>query len=83
MARVARGAASSVGVLMPYTAKQNRVFRAIAHGWRPRKGSLASISQGEAAKMADEGVKRNVDHEIGRAIKHVRRKHKLMRSMGK
>lgn len=42
---------------MPYTRKQNKVFRAIAHGWHPNKGSLASISQGEAAKMAAEGVK--------------------------
>lgn len=43
---------------MPYTKKQNKVFRAIEHGWKPDKGSLASISQSEAAKMAAEGVKR-------------------------
>ena len=68
---------------MPYTAKQNRIFRAIEHGWRPRKGSLASISQGEAAKMADEGVKGDVDHEIGRTIKSIRRKHRISRVMEK
>lgn len=43
---------------MPYSKRQNRTFRAIAHGWRPDKPSLASISQSEAAKMAAEGVKR-------------------------
>jgi len=43
---------------VPYTKKQNRVFRAIEHGWQPKKGSLASISQSEAAKMASEGIKR-------------------------
>jgi len=42
---------------MPWSKKQNKVFRAIAHGWHPDKGSLASISQSEAAKMAAEGVK--------------------------
>lgn len=47
---------------MPYTEKQNRVFRAIEHGWHPDKGSLASISQDEAAKMASEGIKRGVEH---------------------
>lgn len=51
---------------MPYTEKQNRVFRAIAHGWHPRKGSLKSISQGEAAKMAAEGIKRDVDGAVRR-----------------
>jgi len=68
---------------MPYTAKQNRIFRAIEHGWHPRKGSLASISQGEAAKMADEGVKGNLDRQIGRTIKHMRRKHRISRSIEK
>lgn len=45
---------------MPYTAKQNRVFRAISHGWKPKKGSLKTISQGEAEKMASEGIKKRV-----------------------
>ena len=50
---------------MPYTAKQNRVFRAIAHGFKPSKGSLKSISQAEAKKMAAEGVKRSVSTARG------------------
>lgn len=59
---------------MPYTEKQNRVFRAIAHGWHPDKGSLANISQDEASKMASEGVKHSVaqaktKHDVKRALK--------------
>lgn len=59
---------------MPYTAKQHRVFQAIAHGWKPRSGSLSSISESEAEKMADEGIKRTVSsarkkREIGGKVK--------------
>lgn len=59
---------------MPYTEKQHRVFQAIAHGWNPKKGSLASISQSEAKKMAGEGVKSEVaaasrKSAIGRKVK--------------
>lgn len=42
---------------MPYTEKQHRVFQAIAHGWHPSSGSLSKLSQGQAKKMAGEGVK--------------------------
>ena len=48
---------------MPYTEKQHRVFQVIAHGWEPKKSSLASISQTEASKMASEGVKADVSRE--------------------
>ncbi len=54
---------------MPYSKKQNKVFRAIAHGWHPDKGSLASISQGEASKMAAEGVKGGVNEAKRRKMK--------------
>lgn len=62
---------------MPYTAKQNRVFRAISHGWHPNKGSLASISREEATKMASEGVKQSVSgarkrHSVAKAMKSYR-----------
>lgn len=42
---------------MPYTEKQNHLFRAIEHGWTPPKRSGIDISREEATKMAHEGVK--------------------------
>lgn len=42
---------------MPWTEKQHNTFEAIAHGWKPKKGSLKSISKDKAAKMAAEGIK--------------------------
>lgn len=41
---------------MPYTAKQNRLFRAIAHGWTPPASSGIKISKADASKMASEGI---------------------------
>jgi len=46
---------------MPWSKKQHAVFAAIAHGWKPKKGSLKSISRSEAQKMASEGVRRGVE----------------------
>ena len=66
---------------MPYTEKQHRVFQAIAHGWKPNKGSLASISQSEAKKMAGEGVKGGLDGEIGRTVKKMRARHRIARRL--
>ncbi len=45
---------------MPFTSKQNRVFRAIAHGFKPKKKGLRSISQSQARDMAAEGIKKDV-----------------------
>lgn len=52
---------------MPWSAKQERVWQAIAHGWKPDKGSLSHISQEKAKKMAAEGVKgKDADTEARR-----------------
>lgn len=42
---------------MPYDPDFFRSLLAIAHGWRPRKGSLRRISKAKATEMAAEGVK--------------------------
>ena len=46
---------------MPYSAKQNKVFRALEHGWDPPEeaglGSLEKLGQAKLKKMAHEGVK--------------------------
>lgn len=41
---------------MPYSPAQTRTFRAIEHGWKPRKKSLRRLSAKKAGRMADEGV---------------------------
>jgi hypothetical protein len=43
---------------MPYTEKQNRLFRAAAHD--PSIAKKHGLSQSEAKKMAAEGVKKKV-----------------------
>lgn len=43
---------------MPWSPKFAKALRAIAHGWKPKKGSLKKISQAKAAAMAVEGVKK-------------------------
>lgn len=43
---------------MPYTAKQHRLFEAAAHN--PKVAKSHGMSQGEAKKMASEGVKKKV-----------------------
>jgi hypothetical protein len=40
---------------MPYTAKQHRLFEAAAHN--PKIAKAHGMSQGDARKMASEGVK--------------------------
>jgi hypothetical protein len=42
---------------MPYTAKQNALFRAAAHD--PKIAKSSGIPQTTAKKMASEGVKKN------------------------
>lgn len=44
---------------MPWTKKQKKLFRAIAHGWKP-KGRVKGIklSRRKAAKMAKEPTRR-------------------------
>ena len=48
---------------MPYTEKQNKTFRAIAHGWTPPNKKnlrgLRSLSREKARKMSHEGIKRS------------------------
>ena len=41
---------------MPYTQSQNKLFRAAAHN--PAIAKKHGMSQGQASKMASEGVKR-------------------------
>lgn len=48
---------------MPYTAKQNHLFRAIEHGWTPPAKSGIHISRKDATKMAHEGVKESEKDE--------------------
>jgi hypothetical protein len=59
---------------MPYTARQHRTFQAIAHGFKPKKKGLRGISQGQASKMASEGVKKGVSgarrrHAVARGVR--------------
>lgn len=42
---------------MPFTEKQNHLFRAVEHGWTPPASSGIDISRKDATKMAHEGVK--------------------------
>lgn len=46
---------------MPWTPRQEKTWQAIAHGWKPKTGSLSHISQDQARKMADEGVRTTDD----------------------
>jgi hypothetical protein len=41
---------------MPWSEKQVRTFRAIEHGWKPKKKGLRGLSKAKAGEMADEGV---------------------------
>jgi hypothetical protein len=41
---------------MPWSAKQNKVWRAIEHGWHPPSGKFGGISREKAGEMADEGI---------------------------
>lgn len=69
---------------MPFTAKQNKVWRAIEHGWNPPGKKFAGVSRAEATKMAHEGVKgSSLDEHIGKTIKHIRRKHHIARKLAK
>lgn len=42
---------------MPFTPKQNHLFRAISHGWKPPESSGIKIDKSDATRMAHEGVK--------------------------
>lgn len=53
---------------MPWTAKQHRLFEAIAHGAKPTTAAGARLSQADAAKMASEGVKRKGQQKALRAM---------------
>lgn len=41
---------------MPWTPKQNRLFRARCHGFK--KGTAGKIKKADACRMAHEGVKK-------------------------
>lgn len=48
---------------MPWSAKQNKVFRAREHGWipdDPKLSGIAKMSQAEAKKLAHEGISREM-----------------------
>ena len=51
---------------MPWSAKQNRLFRAAAHS--PEIAKTHGMSQGDARKMASEGVKRKAS-EYAKALR--------------
>ena len=50
---------------MPYSAKQNKLFRAAEHN--PAIAKKVGIPQATAAKMASEGIKRN-PKELAKAL---------------
>jgi hypothetical protein len=50
---------------MPYSAKQNKLFRAAEHN--PEIAKKVGIPQATAAKMAHEGVKHN-PHQLAKAL---------------
>jgi hypothetical protein len=52
---------------MPYTPSQNKLFRAAEHN--PAIAKSAGIPQGQAAKMAHEGVKPD-PKKLGAALKN-------------
>ena len=46
---------------MPYSEKQNKVFRALEHGWKPKSSKLSSLvhlGRKKLKAMANEGVKK-------------------------
>ena len=58
---------------MPYAPGFERALRGIAHGWKPRKGSLKKIGQDKAKAMLDEAE--GVEHEARkRGLDRVSRK---------
>jgi len=67
---------------MPWSPKQNKVWRAIEHGWNPPGDQFEGVTQEKASKMADEGViGKDLDAHIGHTIKTMRRKHKIEKKM--
>lgn len=52
---------------MPYTEKQNKLFRAAAHD--PKIAKSAGIPQSTARKMAAEGVKRSTKKQQSKKTK--------------
>lgn len=59
---------------MPWTAKQNKVWRAIEHGWNPPGNQFSGITPAKAKIMAHEGIKASVStarkvHGVRRAMK--------------
>lgn len=58
---------------MPWTPEQNKVWRAIEHGWKPPAGKFEDVTPEKAKKMAHEGVKASQAKNRGqvRAIKQM------------
>lgn len=56
---------------MPYSPKQEKFFRARAHGFVPDDPKLRKLSPAEASKLSDEAAKTRGQKE---AIKRMRRK---------
>lgn len=50
---------------MPWSEKQNALFRAIEHGWRPPRSSGIRISRADATRMAHEGIKKAEGGALG------------------
>lgn len=46
---------------MPWSVGQNRVFKAIQHGFKPTSPSLSKITPAQAGRMAAEGVRTTDD----------------------
>ena len=57
---------------MPWTEKQNRLFRAAAHN--PAIAASHHMSQQKAGEMAGEGIKDSATHEVRKKtlVKHLR-----------
>lgn len=39
---------------MPYNPAQEKLFRAVAHGWKPGDKRLSHLTQGKAKELLDE-----------------------------
>lgn len=57
---------------MPYTPKQNKLFRAAAHN--PQIAKEHGLSMGKARTMASEGIKHDRSHNLGKYL-HPKKPH--------
>lgn len=51
---------------MPYTEKAQKLFRAVAHGFKPSKGSAAKMTQPVGKKLMNESSRLPTRKAVGR-----------------